>query len=306
MNFGDLSKQLERFNEFYQIELAPQFKKLQKRSVVAELVFLGVVVLVMVGFGVSLTITSEENWHLFLVFALGAGVIMFSYDRVKKVRTDAKLVVLPILCEKLGIEYSATPDEKLTEEFEKLRLVPKHNLRTIEDQMSGILGRTDFLLQDAKLASKNTKSKVTVFTGLLCCFDFHREFDGITIGIRDSSEFSTFFSDPDVPGERVSLADTSFENRFEVFSTDQNAALSLLSPKLMESILKLRSHENIQKIQFAFKNGKLYLALDSHKLFFEGGHHRLDDPAYVENIVSDIALVFDVVRTLNFSQETKD
>ena len=47
------------------------------------------------------------------------------------------------------------------------------------------------------------------------------------------------------------------------------------------------------------------MAIESPKKFFEGGDFNLNEPEYVQNIINDIALVFDVVKTLNLTQVTK-
>lgn len=308
MNFEGLSDKLTGFNQYYESDLRERLEKLEARRKIAQSHFIYATIAVVIT-GIAIFALMKDDVPFQVIFIVGALILAFFGRRVAIVKKEAKLSVLPIICDHLDFKYSSDPRHNLLNKFENLSLVPGHNREKREDEISGTLTDVDFWLQEAKLvqvsgSGKNRTSR-TVFKGLLCHFDFHKNFNGTTIGRKDFTSFGNFFSGFFTSGERVRLEDPEFENKFEVYSTDQIEARYLLTPGFMQRVLDLLRLPQIRHVQFAFDDGKFYMAIESPKKFFEGGDHNLNEPEYVQNIINDIALVFDVVKTLNLTQVTK-
>ncbi len=308
MNFEQLSDKLRGFNRYYEKELRP---KLEVLEVERKEAFKQVWLTAVIGGGLSAFIfVFLDNA---LVFFTVAGVSFFTFafflHKYSKIKEDAKLSVMRVVCASLEFKYSLDPSYRKVEDFRRLDLVSSYNRESHEDEGSGALEGVDFYLQESKLVkitgSGKNKKRRTIFKGLLCHFDFHKNFNGTTIGKKDYTALVNFFSDAFQRGERVKLEDPEFESKFQVFSTDQVEARYLLTPGFMNRMLEMTRLTHIRNIQFAFDDGKLYMALESSRKFFEGGGHKLDSPDYVKNIIDDIALVFSAVETLNLTQETK-
>lgn len=308
MNFEGLSDKLTGFNRYYESHLRERLEGLETRRKVAQSHFTYAIIAVVI-IGIILVILMKDEVPFQAIFIVGGLILAFFGRRVAKVKKEAKLSVLPIICDHLEFEYSSDPRHNLLKRFEDLSLVPGHNRETREDEISGTLTDVDFWLQEAKLVkvsgSGKNRTRRTVFKGLLCHFDFHKKFRGTTIGRKDFTSFGNFFSGFSTSGERVKLEDPEFESKFEVYSTDQIEARYLLTPGFMQRVLDLLQIPQVKHVQFAFDDGKFYMAIESPKKFFEGEDFNLNEPDYVQNIIKDIALVFDVVRTLNLTQETK-
>lgn len=308
MNFEGLSEKLEGFNHYYESELKEKLDALEARRKVAKSHF-SYAVIGVISLGIIIFVSMQGEIPIEAIFIVGGLILAFFGRRISKVKQEAKLNVLPVVCDYLEFNYSHNSRHNLLKRFEALSLVPGHNRDAREDEIAGTLTEVDFWLQEAKLrmvsgSGKNRTSR-TVFKGLLCHFDFHKNFKGTTIGRKDFTAFGNFFSGFSTSGERVKLEDPEFENKFEVFSTDQIEARYLLTPGFMQRVLDLLRIPDIKHVQFAFDDGKFYMAIESPKKFFEGGDFNLNEPEYVKNIIHDIALVFDVVKTLNLTQMTK-
>jgi hypothetical protein len=308
MNFEGLSEKLTGFNQYYESDLRERLEELEARRKIAQSHFtLASIAVVIIGIVIFAIMKDDVPFQA--IFIVGGLILAFLGQRVSIVKKEAKLSVLPIICDHLEFVYSSGPRHNLLQKFENLSLVPDYNRENREDEISGTLTDVDFWLQEAKLvqvsgSGKNRTSR-TVFKGLLCHFDFHKNFKGTTIGREDFTSFGNFFSGFTTVGERVRLEDPEFENKFEVYSTDQVEARHLLTPGFMQRVLDLLRLSQIKHVQFAFDDGKFYMAIESPKKFFEGGDFNLNEPEYVQNIINDIALVFDVVKTLNLTQVTK-
>ncbi len=308
MNFEDLSEKLNGFNDYYERDLKEVLADIEIRRKKAFQNFLtagAIIALIAIVF----LILTNANAPIVAIGIGGLIVLAYFYSKVLNLRRRAKLSVLPIICDYLEFEYSYAPRINLLAKFRGLALIPSYDEEEREDEISGSLKEVDFWLQEVKLIEvkqeEDGESLTTVFKGLLCHFDFHKSFKGTTIGRKDFTALGNFFSGFTTSGERVKLEDPEFENKFEVFSTDQIEARYLLTPGFMQRVLDLLRIPDIKHVQFAFDDGKFYMAIESPKKFFEGGDVNLNEPEYVQNIINDIALVFDVVRTLNLTQVTK-
>ncbi|MBL4602090.1 MAG: DUF3137 domain-containing protein [Emcibacteraceae bacterium] len=308
MNFEKLSAKLEGFNHYYESELKPKLLDLElRRKKASSLLKKATVVVVIIAIVIIISMGSDAPF----IFILIGGSIIFGFfkRRVTAVEREAKMNVMPILCEYLGFNYSNEPRINKLKQFENLSIIASHNREYREDEISGQLSEVDFWLQEAKLVKVSgtgkNKTRRTVFKGLLCHFDFHKNFKSTTIGKKDWTAFGNFFTGAFTAGEKVKLEDPEFERKFEIYSTDQVEARYLLTPGFMQRMLDLLGSGHTNSIQFAFDDGKLYMALESSKKFFEGGGHDLNKPEFVFSIINDISLMFEIVKTLNLTQKTK-
>lgn len=144
-----------------------------------------------------------------------------------------------------------------------------------EDLVRGRSGATDFRFCELRVTRKEQKrSEGTVFSGLFFVADFHKSFRGRTFVLPDVAE-RTFGSLgralqglQSVDGaDLVTLENVEFEKYFRVYATDPVEARYLLTPSLMERIVRLRKN-GASEIRIAFARQKLHLAMPlSHDLF---------------------------------------
>ncbi len=147
-----------------------------------------------------------------------------------------------------------------------------------EDMIQGKVGETTLRFSEVHAEyrqehsdGKNTRTEYhTIFKGLFLIADFNKHFQGTTYVKPDVAEkmlgrfgqslqqFGAKFSFG--ARELVKLEDPEFERTFVVYSTDQTEARYILSPSLMERLLKFRARCNTE-IHLAFIGGQMILAI---------------------------------------------
>ena len=139
-----------------------------------------------------------------------------------------------------------------------------------EDLIEGCLDKTSFICSEVhaeERRARSTKNGVQyywedIFKGFLFIADFHKEFQGETTVLRDS------FFKIKMGASRVKMENPDFEKVFDVFSTNQIEARYLITPSMMERMLKLDS--NFKKgITISFRNSTILVAIPDSKNRFE-------------------------------------
>ena len=164
----------------------------------------------------------------------------------------------------------------------------------------GRIADADIRVCEAKLEQKVKTDKgehwKTVFQGSLLEMDFHRDFIGTTIVLRDAGIFN---SKRKGEMKRIGLASPKFEKIFEAYGTDQVEGRYLLTPTFMETLIDLEETVDGKKIRFAFNEGRLWIAVE-HPNRFETKSLRqpMTDIGRVQTIVDELEAIFTIVTAV--------
>ena len=304
------------FQDFYERELKAELAALERdRPARVRQFFLIAGAAAMVGLTVAFILMVTSDVDPFFLIPVGVLVIAiggWAYLPLGRLQKDAKVRTMTSLCRFLGLDYHLKPHGVSLGRLRELSLIPSHNERKLEDQITGDVKGVDFNLFEARLVKKTRDSKgrtrrSTVFRGLLCEFDFHKDFTGTTIITRDHTKFGNFFAKFGKIGERIKLEDPHFENLFEVYGTDQVESRYLLTPAFMERIRHLSEAVGPRALQLAFDHGRLLLAIKKTNNSFEGGtaFSDLTDITRIEKTIQELTLIYDVVDKLRLELETR-
>lgn len=151
-----------------------------------------------------------------------------------------------------------------------------------DDFVKGVIDKTDFecseLHTEYKQVTYDSKGRrqehwVTIFRGLFFHADFNKEFNGRTYISPDVAEkmfgkFGQKFQKLTGPAPLVKLENIEFEKEFVVHATDQIEARYILTPTVMEAILRIRNQYNCP-VHFSFVGSRVYCALSINKNLFE-------------------------------------
>ena len=184
----------------------------------------------------------------------------FGAWRLARVANQVKDVLIEQIAPYAQVSFSRdVSDPPAFTTFETCRLIPKHDFSAFEDLVEGERNGRAFQLYEAHLEaeqtdSKGRKSRTTVFRGQLLRMTFQREFSGRTLVLRDAGllNFAQGFGSE---LKRAGLADPKFEKKFEVYTSDQVEARYLLTPTLMESLLRLEKQMHGKRIRCGFDGG---------------------------------------------------
>jgi len=151
-----------------------------------------------------------------------------------------------------------------------------------DDLITGLIDETDFACSELHTEYKtesrdsdgNTKTEWhTIFKGLFFHADFHKNFSGETYVRPDFSEktfgrFGKRFQKMSKRGELIHLENAAFEKEFVVHSTDQVEARYILTPKMMEAMLRLKQIHG-KTFYFSFVRSRVFCAITIRKQLFE-------------------------------------
>lgn len=145
-----------------------------------------------------------------------------------------------------------------------------------EDQIAGVLNDIDYTLHEVYAARREKRGKstvtITVFKGHVVVLEFNKHFRGHTIVVpdREAQLLGGLFGQADTRRSKslVSLGNAEFENRYAVYSTDDQEAHYLLTPKLMELVLQASDRLGAD-LRLAFYQNYLHVTVPSEHDRFE-------------------------------------
>ncbi len=307
MPFQETHPEFKGFNQYYERELLPAlqdkeydrleaFKKINSRAPLAVLAILAI--------GGLFFYKSRAPMILGMAAAVSAmayfGIRSYYLKDIKK-RTKNHLVAG--ICKFIGWEFSETVDTPPPlEALIDNGLLPKRYDRvSFEDKMWGNAHGADFEALECHMEREDRDSDgdtnwVTVFRGSLMAIDFHYDFLGRTVVLRDKGFFNRK-KKGDM--KRVGLVDPKFEKIFEAYGTDQVEARVLLTPTFMQRLVDLEESVDGKNIRFAFLNDLLLIAVETPNRF-EAGSMRvpITDPKRTQDILDEVGAVYNLVDGL--------
>jgi hypothetical protein len=92
------------------------------------------------------------------------------------------------------------------------------------------------------------------------------------------------------------LVDARFERAFEVYSTDQVEARTLMHPVFMERLLEMETIFKGKSVRCGFEMGDLLVAVEGGDKFEAGSMFKpLADPERARKLITEIGLVFRLI-----------
>lgn len=196
-------------------------------------------------------------------------------------------------------------------------IVPEHQDAHSEDWVSGAhkgvpLSQFECRLTSTRGSGKNRRT-VVHFKGVIVELQVPKRFHGRTAIRRDRGTMGNWFG-KQFAGKGLSpvrLEDPRFEERYEVYGTDQVEARYLLSPSFMERLMELEelfAQENGGRcdIQCAFHAGKLLVMLPSQKDRFCTGSvfKPVDFVPEINQVLQEMDQLFAIIDVLKLDDRT--
>lgn len=121
----------------------------------------------------------------------------------------------------------------------------------------------------------------SIFKGLFIVITLQQSFSGKTFIVKDRGAILNFFRKCSTQYKRIPSPDhKEFDSRFEVYSSDINEGIKILTPSLKNRILKLAKFLGVSTINSCFFRNKVILAVPISKNLYESVS--LFKPAYSE------------------------
>ena len=188
--------------------------------------------------------------------AWAAGKLEREYRRLYKDR------VLPRLAARFG---DLTYKQASLDDVHKLRaqrILPEFNTVQADDEIVGTHRGLPLTIVEARLQRRSGKDTHVVFDGLLIELALPRSLTGTTAVITDEGRFGNLKASWRAGTmQPVRLEDPHFEQRYEVYSSDQIEARALLTPAFMERFIALAARSGFSLPGAMAEGNRLMVAL---------------------------------------------
>jgi hypothetical protein len=212
-------------------------------------------------------------------FAALAIVALIAGHAQRDIRKWYKLMVIKRVVEALG--EGLTYDQQSSLDQAQFREMDLYNSRIdswkSEDQVSGRRREVAFELHEVRAIRREKQGKhtreVVVFQGLVVVLEFNKNFHGHTVVVpdKDGRILGGLFGESESRRNKqiVRLENVDFENTYSVYTTDGQEAHYLLTPKLMELVLRARAELGANDVRLAFFRNSLFVTVPSSQNRFE-------------------------------------
>ena len=177
---------------------------------------------------------------LFVIVGALGGEVWAAHKPEREYRQIYKERVLPQLAAGVGnLTYRPASKDRVTR-LGAERVLPDYDVLQADDEIAGTYDGMPLEIIEVRLRQRRNKKSRVVFDGLLIGIALPRGLTGTTVVMPDRGLWENFKTRwRGGPLEPVRLEHLEFEQRYEVYSTDQIEARALLTPAFMERFMAL-------------------------------------------------------------------
>ena len=213
---------------------------------------------------------------LLLLMGAFAGEVWAARKLERHYRRVYKDRVLPQLASGLGdLTYRQASRDRVTRMAAE-RILPEHDSVQADDEIAGTYDGLPVEIIEVRLKRRQQKKSRVVFDGLLVGVTLPRRLTGTTVVLTDCGAWENFKATWRGALETVRLEHAEFEQRYEVYSTDQIEARALLTPAFMERFMALASTSGFSLPGALADGNRLVVALPKRM----GAGDLFEPPAY--------------------------
>lgn len=311
------------FKPYYDKYILPRVQEYERSrlEVLAEfrkrcfLAALGIIAVLVVAYLIFANFSVHEEIGK-MIFGGGflaiSSLIFWAGSPVYKYKGRVKSDIFPLVFDFYGeaFEYQAVSGFSIGS-IKSAGILPDYDRASTEDYVAGTHLGVKIELTEAQLIKKTGSGKnrrdTTVFRGIFILLSMNKRFEGRTIIKRDRGTIGNWFSGAPSGLERVKLEDPVFEDKFEVYGSDQVEARYLLTTSFMDRLVSLENLVRADSIQCSFFDNRLLMMLSSSHDRFETSS--IFKPAtFVEDtqtILAEMREVFRIIETLKLQEQTR-
>jgi hypothetical protein len=239
-----------------------------------------------------------------VVFVAGGIVAAIGSAKFSAVSRSFKNEVLVKVMKELLPDTTYNPDLGLDEStVYRTECLKRADRFHSEDMITGSIENVAFRCSDVRLEERHVQQTkngtrvyyVPYFVGRLFEFTFNKEFEGFLQVLEAGSPLSNR------PFKKVSLESIEFNKKFRTFSTSELSAFYVLTPDIMEQIMKLEA-ENPGRISFSFTGPILYIAINNNRDTFELHLFKKIDESMITEFKRDLLVIKNIIMSLKLNQ----
>lgn len=251
----------------------------------------------------------EFPWVMVLILTVVTGLIAFQ-SLNGLYRRQTKNAFLTQIATAVGLTYHKNGLFPV-DDFNRHKILPHADRVKIEDGFSGAVNGVHIAFQEATLTditpaqNRNEQDRETVvFWGLLLKIRIGKILSGHTV-VLPRNALQVFFRTTFSKFEKVNLVSPSFDDRFNVMSTDQVEARYVLDPAFIERFIEAGDLLGSKWIEASFTDQEIAFAIQRNKPMFEiGWLGRSLTGATLEKTADELRAVIQLVDALKLNPHT--
>lgn len=301
--------------DYYYRDLYPELELLEKerKEILKKLKF---AILVIAPFALVLMfkLSNENNLAVEIpivaisIFSLVAVWLSRDYKRTFKKRIVSRLI------SKIAPSLRYDSSGKIPESIFRMSALFEDDFSRyeggdlIEGEIDGIPIKASYLrVQKSYRDSNGRKRERTIFSGIFIVTEFHKRFRHTTRVVPDISEkYLGLFGEwiQKLAAQKLVRMDSpAFEKEFKVYSDDSIEAHYLLTPNIMERLVKMKKRANAP-LYISFRLRKLFIAIEKSSDPFKPSLFRfLLDIEIFKRYMENLNLILGIVETLNLDRK---
>lgn len=215
-----------------------------------------------------------------VIFAGVMVAVMYGAHAQRQVAKTYKHIVVGRVVKALGHGLTYSAESKFTrQDFLDMDLFEKRAEKLqSEDEVAGRKNAVSYSILEAKATrtegSGKNRRTVIIFRGVIVRLDFNKHFHGHTVVVpdRESKVLGGLFGEAESRRRKqlARMENVEFENAYSVYTTDQQEARYLLTPKLMELMMQARLLFG-GDVRFSFHDNSVFATIPQSTDRFEVG-----------------------------------
>lgn len=290
-------------------KLEPERKKLRKRLSVVY----GWLAAFLLSFFLLCFIPSHPL-PLFFIMLFSFAVSVWNYRKLREAKVifvrHYKQEVIRQIVQSIDPSLGYYPGNKVPcEYYDNSNLYPEgYDVYIGDDYVEGKIGKTTVLFSELEVLRRRSDVEnadmTLLFKGMFFVADFNKNFLGQTYVWDRRERGFNFLNKNNFPFsvdlEKILLESSDFTDRFITFSNDQVEARYILSPSLMERMVKLATQWD-KKISFAFVNCNIMIAIPFKEDLFEPDINNILSEEHISSYYDLLVMMIDIVEELNLN-----
>nr|WP_315106079.1 DUF3137 domain-containing protein [uncultured Campylobacter sp.] len=284
-------------------ELSPGLKELENERVI---LVAATKKANLIGLGAGICAGAAITYLLDAIFGAAIGALVYTFTAMlitaskrREFRANFKRQIIEKIVKKHGLNYDKDLGLGLDEFFTiyDCRVDEWSSEDLISGEIEGVRVKFSDFYAAKMVKKKNNTETVVLFRGVLFKADFNKKSSCVTqIAYANSRNLAIY-------GQKANMDDVRFEEKFDVYTTDQIGARYVLTPALMERFREIRERFGCP-VNAVFKDGQIFIAVETRRDDFEPQLGKsLTDEATLIAYESEIESFTQIVKELNLNRK---
>ncbi|MBT5191534.1 MAG: DUF3137 domain-containing protein [Rhodospirillaceae bacterium] len=318
--FDESLPHLRGFNDYYREHIEDWMSSQEQRRKAAlgyrlKVLVIGLPIMAVISIILAALASSDNDfWNGVLGFIILLGwlfVIGLAISKGEDLSDDVKAFMIKHLCDFFELSYDPQEMPAGLHKYVSLDLIPSHASAMIDEAFTAERENVSMFMADVTAYGYRgtgvDRHREVQFAGAILEFTYRKQFKGQTIAFSDRGLIGNLLKGSWRSEQRIRLENAEFEDRFEVFGTDEIESRYLMTPLFMERMVALSDLiGSSKKMRFAFAEDRLLVVVPGWDLFEAASlAHAMNDPLQVQTFLNEVGLIMGIADTMKLNLDSR-